>query len=373
MNNMWRAARTDDLLACQESVLQDSKSIGLSSLVTAVPANVLEQSVASEVSKNLFSARMEDFERLQGVFKNSGIDRRYMAMPVEWYLSHRGWDERSEAFLAVATELFITASKQAAEEAGLLMREIDAVVFVSSTGIATPSIEARAAKSLNLRADVMRVPIFGLGCAGGVTGLGIAAQLASGRPGTNVLLVVVELCSLAFRLDKFTPANVVATALFGDGAAAAILRSDGDAKVKIEGSLQHMWPDTLGIMGWNVDSTGFEVVFDRAIPPFVRRNIQPVMMEFLEKWGIRKANVPDLFRFHPGGTKVIEAMENALGFVTGSLDIERDILREYGNMSSPTALFVLQKALAREGSSQLVLSALGPGFTASSILLRRAA
>ncbi|HEY4995999.1 MAG TPA: type III polyketide synthase [Aestuariivirga sp.] len=353
--------------------MEDSRSIGLSSLATAFPPNVLEQSSASAIAKKVFSGRMDDFERLEGVFKNSGIDRRYAAMPLEWYLSQRGWDERSEAFLTVATELFITAAKQAADEAGLLMQEIDTVVTVSSTGIATPTIEARAAKLLNLRADVMRVPIFGLGCAGGVTGLGIAAQLASARPGTNVLLVVVELCTLAFRLDKFTPANVVATALFGDGAAAAILRKGVETKVTIEGALQHMWPDTLGIMGWNVDSTGFEVVFDRAIPPFVRRNIKPVMEEFLEKWGIQQANVPDLFRFHPGGTKVIEAMENALDFLPGSLDIERDILREYGNMSSPTALFVLQRALAREGSSQLVLSALGPGFTASSVLLRRAA
>ncbi|MEP6827396.1 MAG: type III polyketide synthase, partial [Aestuariivirga sp.] len=145
------------------------------------------------------------------------------------------------------------------------------------------------------------------------------------------------------------------------------------AIANIDGALQHMWPDTLGIMGWNIDATGFEVVFDRAIPPFVRRNIRPVMDNFLEKWGIQSNNNGGSFRFHPGGTKVIEALENALGFASGTLDLEREVLRDFGNMSSPTALFVLKKELARKSSQPLILSALGPGFTASSILMSRAA
>jgi alkylresorcinol/alkylpyrone synthase len=349
-------------------------SVGLLSLTTAVPPHELDQKDALEISKELFRAKMGDFDRLQGVFKNAGIDRRYTAMPTEWYLTERGWDERSEAFLSASVDLFCVTARQAADEAGILLSEIDAVVFVTSTGISTPSIEARAAEALGLRPDVLRVPVFGLGCAGGVTGLAIASQMAAGKPGSTVLLVVVELCTLAFRLDKFTPANIVATALFGDGAAAAILRIDTRAGVTtIDSALQHMWPNTLGIMGWNIDATGFEVVFDRAIPPFVRRNIRPVMDNFMEKWGIQGKDNGGSFRFHPGGTKVIEALENALGFAAGTLDIEREVLRDFGNMSSPTALFVLKKELDRQGSRPLILSALGPGFTASSILMSRAA
>ena len=353
--------------------MREPTSVGLLSLTTAVPIHILEQKYAAAVSKRLFGAKMEDFERLQGVFENAGIDRRYMAMPTEWYLAYRGWAERSEAFIAAAIDLFCITARRAADEAGILLTEIDAVVFVTSTGIATPSIEARAAQILGLRPDVLRVPVFGLGCAGGVTGLGIASQMAAGKPGSTVLLVVIELCTLAFRLDKFTPANIVATALFGDGAAAAILRSDTRPTLaKIDGALQHMWPDTLGIMGWNIDATGFEVVFDRAIPPFVRRNIRPVIDSFLEKWGIQGNDNDGSFRFHPGGTKVIEALENALGFASGTLDLEREVLRDFGNMSSPTALFVLKKELDRKSSHPLILSALGPGFTASSILMSRA-
>jgi len=354
--------------------VREPTSVGLLSLTTAVPSHILEQKYASAISQKLFGAKMEDFDRLQGVFENAGIDRRYMAMPTEWYLADRGWNERSEAFVAAAIDLFCVTARRAADEAGLLLSEIDTVVFVTSTGVSTPSIKARAAQVLGLRSDVLRVPVFGLGCAGGVTGLAIASQMASAKPGSNVLLVVVELCTLAFRLDKFTPANIVATALFGDGAAAAILRADTQPKLaKIEGALQHMWPDTLNIMGWNIDATGFEVIFDRAIPPFVRRNIRPVMDNFLEKWGIQSNDNSGSFRFHPGGTKVIEALENALGIASGTLTLEREVLRDFGNMSSPTALFVLKKELDRQSAHPVILSALGPGFTASSILMSRAA
>ncbi len=154
-------------------------------------------------------------------------------------------------------------------------RDIDTVVTVCSTGIATPSLEARVAGRMGFRSDVTRVPVFGLGCAGGVSGLSIAARLAQARPGTNVLLVAVELCSLALRLDELTKANIVATSLFGDGAAAIILRAGDGGATPIEHSGEHLWPDTLGIMGWNVDPEGFGVIFQRTIPNFVTENLNP--------------------------------------------------------------------------------------------------
>src|SRR5471030_1730210 len=172
----------------------------------------------------MFGLRFRDFERLAPVFTTSGIRSRYTVQPADWYLSELGWPERNAAYLQGAEAMFIDAATRALEMAGCAASEIDTIVTVSSTGIATPSLEARVAGRMGFRADVARVPVFGLGCAGGVSGLSIAARLAEARPGTNVLLVAVELCSLALRLDELTKANIVAVSLFGDGAAAIILR-----------------------------------------------------------------------------------------------------------------------------------------------------
>ncbi len=164
-------------------------------------------------------------------------------------------------------------------------------------------------------------------------------------------MVAVELCTLAFRLDELTKANIVATALFGDGAGACVLRSGGAARAgetsiaEVEMSGQHMWPDTLDIMGWSVDPQGFGVIFDRAIPPFAEERMAPAITGILERGGLRLSDI-DRFACHPGGTKVVDALERALRLEAGSLDIERAILADYGNMSAPTALFVLERLIA---------------------------
>jgi alkylresorcinol/alkylpyrone synthase len=243
------------------------------------------------------------------------------------------------------------------------------VVTVSSTGVATPSLEARAFGRMGFRPDVARVPVFGLGCAGGVSGLSLAARLAEARPGSNVLFVTIELCTLAFRLDQLTKANIVATALFGDGAAAAVLRAGEGGLARVEAAGEHTWADTLDIMGWNVDPEGFGVVFAQAIPPFVRRHFGPAVDGFLERQGHTRSDVVR-FVFHPGGTKVVEALEASLALSPGALDEERAVLAEFGNMSAPTVLFVLDRVLRAGASGRHVLASLGPGFTASCLSLQ---
>jgi alkylresorcinol/alkylpyrone synthase len=187
-----------------------------------------------------------------------------------------------------------------------------------------------------------------------------------------VLLVAVEICTLAFRLDELTKANIVATALFGDGAAACVLRADegGIATVEMDG--QHTWPDTLDIMGWSVDPQGFGVIFDRAIPPFAEEHIAPAIAGILNRSGLELADV-DRFACHPGGSKVITALERALSLEQGALDHERTVLADYGNMSAPTALFVLERLIRSGLPSRTLLTAMGPGFTASCVSLKRAA
>ncbi|NRG16299.1 type III polyketide synthase [Rhizobiales bacterium] len=336
-------------------------------LACTTPPHMLRQAEAILRAEEIFAPTFADFEAIRPVFSNAGIEKRHLAMPLEWYLEPRDWSERTDAYLTAATELFVRASREALDKARVTAGEVDAVVTVSSTGIATPSLEARAAADLGLRGDILRVPVFGLGCAGGVSGLGLASRLASGEQGLTVLVVIVELCSIAFRSDKPTKANIVATALFGDGAAAAVIRPQSARSPTLVGpGTQHMWPDTLAIMGWNVDPGGFEVVFDRAIPPFARRNMRKAVEGFHDRLSIEPGEVAR-YLFHPGGEKVIQAIEAAMELEAASLDHEREILRDFGNMSAPTALFVLERALRSGEDGLSLLTALGPGFTASCV------
>ena len=342
----------------------------LISLATAVPPHILWQRDVAAAAQRMFGDRYDAFGRLAKVFETAGIVKRHGVRPIEWYVEPRGWPERTAAYLDGAEALFVAAGGEALDKAGLTAGDVDCVVTVSSTGIATPSLEARVLARMGFRADVMRVPVFGLGCAGGVSGLSIAARLAEARPGSIVLLVAVELCTLAFRLDELTKANIVATALFGDGAAACILGTGGGIAA-VEGAGEHTWEETLDIMGWNVDPLGFGVIFARAIPPFVEEKLAPVMAAFLARLDLREADV-DRFVCHAGGAKVIAALEQALRLEQGSLVDERAVLATCGNMSSPTVLFVLDRVLGRGAPPRAVLTALGPGFTASCVSLKAA-
>jgi alkylresorcinol/alkylpyrone synthase len=248
--------------------------------------------------------------------------------------------------------------------------QIDGMLFVSTTGISTPSIDARVAPRLGLRADVRRVPVFGLGCAGGVTGLATAARLALAEPGTNWLFVCIETCSISIRLDSDDPAAIVATALFGDGAAAAVISTGGDGLASIAGAGEKLWPDTLGIMGWRVDDPGLAVIFDRAIPPFVTGELAAAVDGILNQLGLTRGDI-DRFCCHPGGTKVVDAIEQALALGSGTLDLERDVLREHGNMSAPTVMFVLAALIERGLPERVMMTAFGPGFTCAGLVLER--
>lgn len=344
----------------------------LISLTTAVPGHTLFQEDVARAAREMFGRRYAAFDRMAPVFLTAGIHKRHAAQPIEWYSKPHGWKERTAVYLEVAKELFVDAANRALNAAQLTASEVDIVVTVSSTGIATPSLEARASRAMGFRDDIQRVPIFGLGCAGGVSGFAIAARLAKAQPGANVLLVVVELCSLAFRMDQLTKANIVACALFGDGAAACVLRAGEGGLAEVEAAGEHTWPDTLDIMGWDLDGQGFEVIFAQAIPSFAEANMGPAVAAILARANIRMDEV-DRFVCHPGGTKVVVALERALGIPQGGLDHEREVLRDYGNMSAPTALFVLDRTLRDERPSRAVVTAMGPGFSASCVSLKTTA
>src|SRR3954453_6994813 len=228
----------------------------LVSLATSVPPHVFLQKDVLAAAWDVFRTRFPEFERFSSIFSNTGIIKRNAVKPFDWYLEPRGWPERTAAFLAGAEALFADAAGKALADAHLTGADIDTIVTISSTGIATPSLEARVAGRMGFRSDVERVPVFGLGCAGGVSGLAIADRLARARPGSTVLLVAIEICTAAFRMDQLTSANMVATALFGDGAAACVVRTGEVGLARIESAGEHLWPDSLDIMGWKVDPTG---------------------------------------------------------------------------------------------------------------------
>src|SRR6201994_4412523 len=301
----------------------------LVSLATSVPRHVFLQKDVLAAAWDVFGPRLPEFETLSSIFTNTGIIKRHGVKPFDWYLEPRGWPERTEAFLSGAEALFVDVAEKALASANLAGSDIDTVVTVCSTGIATPSLEARVARRMGFRSDVTRVPVFGLGCAGGASGLSIASRLAQSRPGTNVLLVTVELCSLALRLDELTKANIIATSLFADGAAAIILRAGDGGATRIEHSGEYLWPDTLGIMGWNVDPEGFGVIFQRTIPDFVTENLKPAVTRILEGMQLTMADI-DRFVCHPGGARVITALETALELHQGTLDHERQVIADSG-------------------------------------------
>ncbi len=343
----------------------------LISLATAVPSVVLERESVARMAQSVFGA---EGERMEAVFANSGILRRRSCVPLDWYLEPHGWAERAQLFVDHAVALACRAALGALDRAGLPASAVDAVVAVSTTGICTPSLDALVMERLHLRPDVVRLPVFGLGCAGGVLGLARAAALARAMPGAHVLLVVVELCGLTFRPNDHSKSNIIATALFGDGAAAAIIGSGGSGPSSggsgpsIVASGEHTWPDSLDVMGWRIKDDGLGVLFSRDIPTLVRDRFRPALDAWLERIGVPFASI-DGFLCHPGGAKVVVALEEALALPPGRLAHERAVLAEYGNMSAATLPFVIERALSRPLAGRHLATALGPGFTAGFLLL----
>lgn len=340
----------------------------LLSLTTAVPEQVVFQDEAKARAREAFGGKKALFDRLSGVFDNAGIAKRHIVAPLDWYTTGHGWHDRNAVYLEAAEKLFVEAATAAIEKAGLDPHEIDGVVTVSTTGIATPSLDARAFGRMGFRQDVRRVPVFGLGCAGGVNGLAATARFAAAEPGSHWLFVTIETCSISIRLDSDDPAAVVATALFGDGAAAAVVTAGEHSLARIRGSAEKLYPETLRIMGWDVEDPGLAVVFDRAIPPFIEGHLAETVDEMCANLGVARGDI-DRFCCHPGGVKVVDAIEAALELPQGELNLEREVLHDHGNMSAPTVMFVLQRLIERGLPERVMMLAFGPGFTGAGLLL----
>jgi alkylresorcinol/alkylpyrone synthase len=348
--------------------------VRIAAVATAYPAHCFTQQEALAAAGRIFGHNPDLMERMASAYGNAGVRTRYSCVPLSWYAAPHGWPERAQLYEEHALRLLTEAGRNALRAAGVPAKEIAATVTVSSTGIATPSLDSLLQGPLGLSPTVERLPVFGLGCAGGVIGLARASALARAMPGRWILFLCVELCGLTFRAADDSKQNIVATAIFGDGAAAVLLRADGveddnaASPVRVCAWGEHTWPDSRDIMGWRVEDDGLGVVFSRSIPHLVRTKLRPVTDAFLNGQELAQKDLRGLI-VHPGGEKVLEALEGAYDLAPGSLGHARAVLAERGNMSAVTVLAVLERTLAADERGLQMMTALGPGFSAAMCLL----
>ncbi|MDP4200324.1 MAG: 3-oxoacyl-[acyl-carrier-protein] synthase III C-terminal domain-containing protein [Bacteroidota bacterium] len=337
----------------------------------AVPPNVLEQSEARARVLKMFGPIAE---RLAPVFDNAKIDRRHFAAEIEWFEVPHSFTETNDRYIAETLVLAERVVCDLAEQCGISTTDFDAIFFVSTTGLSTPSIDARLFNRIPLNPHIKRIPIWGLGCAAGVGGIARAFDYVKAFPRERALVVSVELCSFAFQLSDRSKSNVIASALFGDGAAACLVVGDEVevAGPRVLGSLSTTYRDTLDVMGWRISSEGFRIVLSRDIPSIVTSLVAENIQELLAKHKLDLSQITH-FIAHPGGVKVIEAYEQALAPSPHAMRHSYDVLRANGNMSSATVLFILKRFLEENhpGSGEYgIITALGPGFSSELVLVQ---
>lgn len=340
---------------------------------SALPQHYYDQETLLEAFREQWSERYFNLRRLEKLHRNVLVGGRHLALPLELYPRLESWGEANDHWIRVALEVGGEAVLSALERAELTVDDVDALYFVTVTGVATPSVDARLVNRLGLRADLKRVPIFGLGCLAGAAGVARAADYLAGHPGDVVVLLSVELCSLTLQREDLSVENLIASGLFGDGAAAAVLvgADRGGAGPRVVDSRSSFYPDSERVMGWDVSERGFKVVLSAEVPEMVRRYLRRDVDRFLADHDLL---IRDIGRWisHPGGPKVLEAMEDALDLPEGALDGAWRTLREVGNLSSTSVLMVLEDNLDSpppEGTWGL-MSAMGPGFCSELVLLR---
>lgn len=342
------------------------------SVATALPPHRIGQEEVKVFARGLFGGAHRDFDRLLPIFDNVSVESRYFCVPMSWFNEDHVFAEKNDLYLEHALELSEKAARRALDSAAVDPSEIGAVFFVSTTGLATPSLDARLILDLGIpERHTRREALFGHGCAAGAGGLAKAADWARSHPGRPVLLVAVELCGLTFQRGDTSKANLISTSLFSDGAAAAVVGTEG-AGPEIIGEDCITWPDTEDVMGWKFTADGFNVVLSKSVPTIVLQHFRESLIESCEYVGIGFEDL-DHFVLHPGGAKVLDAFEEVLEIEPGGLTFSRGVLRDYGNMSAATVLFILDRFLQSgdyAAGDLGVLSAMGPGFSAEHVFFR---
>ena len=353
----------------------------IASVGTYMPPFSLEQSDIEKLTKELFQHKISRLDRLLKVFENGEIKTRHFCVPPDWYRENHTFEERNALYIQLATTYSVEVIQRCLRNRSFLQNDIstediDAIVFVSSTGISTPSIDARVMNILPFSDRVVRMPIWGLGCAGGAAGISRAYDYCKAYPNAKVLVVCIELCSLTFQKEDYSKSNLIGTSLFADGAACVLVCGD-NVELEQDLALPHIlgcgskWmPGSEDVMGWNVKNGGLHVVFSKSIPGIISNWLAPFIHEFLSSYNMLPEEIVN-FVAHPGGKKVLNAYEEALHLTKDHTAISREILKAHGNMSSPTVLYVLEQFMLQKNTSNTfgLLVALGPGFSGEALLL----
>ncbi len=344
----------------------------------ALPPHRYEQEELIAAFLAHWGDRVHNTARLERLHRNVLVGGRNLALPMEAYPRLRSFGEANDAWIRVALEVGGDAVRDALEQGGVAPTEVDAIWFTTVTGLATPSIDARLVNRLGLNRHIRRTPIFGLGCVAGAAGVARVADYLAGHPDHAALLLSVELCSLTLQREDFSIPNLISTGLFGDGAAAVLLAGpEHPAAQRAQGpevvaSRSVFYPDTERVMGWDISERGFRIVLSAEVPDMVRRHLRHDATAFLAEHGLALEDIRS-YVCHPGGPRVLEAFQETLDLPDDALELTWRSLREVGNLSSSSVLFVLADTLRERrppaGSWGLML-AMGPAFCSELVLLR---
>lgn len=352
------------------------------SVSTEKPSYTLPQNEIEQFTRILFQNKIPQLNRLLKVFENGEIKTRHFCVPLDWHKEQHSFEERNNLYIQLAVEYSIKAIQSCLQnphylEKPISTEDIDAIIYVSSTGISTPSIDARIMNRLKFSDRTKRMPLWGLGCAGGASGISRAFDYCLAHPKAKVLVVCVELCSLTFQPNDLSKSNLIGASLFADGIACALVCGD-EVNIEHKRIVPHIvntaskWmPNSENVMGWDINNDGFHVIFSKDIPTIISNWLGPFIKDFFKEEGL-SLNMLEHFIAHPGGKKVLHAYEEALDLDNYHTAISREVLQNNGNMSSPTVLYVLDQHMQKveQAGSYGLLVALGPGFSGEAVLLQ---
>jgi len=346
----------------------------IASAASAFPRHTYDQQTIVSALQSVWREKLPRPELLERLHRNTGVDQRHLVLPLQGYLPLEKWGQVNDVWIESALELGEKAICRAITPLGLEPKDIDALFFVTVTGVASPSIDARLVNRMALSPRIKRNPIFGLGCVAGVAGTARAADYVRAFPNQVAVLLSVEICSLTWQRDDMSVANLISTGLFGDGAAAVVIAG---AETELDGprvidTRSSFYPNTERVMGWDISERGFQIVLSPEVPDVIEKNLRGDVDQFLADHNLRRSDIGSWI-IHTGGPKVLDAVANALQLKDGELEASWDCLRRVGNLSSASVLVVLEDFLANrrgEPGTYSVMAAMGPGFCSELVLLR---
>jgi alkylresorcinol/alkylpyrone synthase len=346
----------------------------IASVAAALPPHRYDQSQIRAALQTMWRDQPQILRRVESLFENTQVRTRHLALPLEAYAGLTTFGQANDAWIRVGMELGEQAIGSALEQAGVEVRDVDLLLCASVTGIASPSLDARLMNRMGFRPDLRRLPVFGLGCVAGAAGLARCHDFLAGKPDGVAVLLAMELCSLTFQRGDLSLAHVISTGLFGDGAAAVVLTGEHRPvrRPTILATRSVFYPDTEEVMGWKVSEQGFNLILSAGVPDMARKHLAQDVDAFLRDQGLGRDAIQS-WVCHPGGPKVLQAVEAALGVGPEATAVSWQVLSEQGNLSSASVLLALERMLygsARPASGSLgMLLAMGPGFCSELVLL----